>query len=151
MTKTMCAAERAFDNNDTRTTNRLTITSGASSVRWRRRLVLTGASVAALTALSAGPAAAQFWRGNQSSDWMDGRNWSGNAVPSGGAVVISTTSPNPTVLGVNGPATGRTGNLALGGANAAGSLTIQNGSTLTSTGAVVGLAGVQEASTPRLP
>jgi uncharacterized protein with beta-barrel porin domain len=44
MTKAMCAVERAFNNNNVSTTTRLAIASGAASTRWRRRLVLTGAS-----------------------------------------------------------------------------------------------------------
>jgi outer membrane autotransporter protein len=55
-------------------------------------------------------------------------------VPTGGAtVIINLTSPSPTVLGVNGPVNGATGNAVLGLSNVA-NLTIQNGSVLTSTG-----------------
>jgi fibronectin-binding autotransporter adhesin len=107
-----------------------------------RHLLLASASAAALTALSAGSAAAQSWTGTTSNDWMVGTNWSGSAVPIAGSVNIDTTSPNPTVLGVAGPATGTTGNISVGNGST-GSLTIQNGSTLTSSGAglVIGVAG----------
>ncbi|SEI09009.1 fibronectin-binding autotransporter adhesin [Tardiphaga sp. OK245] len=108
------------------------------------RLLLASASVAALTAISAGSAAAQSWTGTTSNDWMVGTNWSGSAVPIAGSVTIDTTSPNPTVLGVAGPAAGTTGNISVGvNTGSTGSLTIQNGSTLTSSGAglVIGVAG----------
>jgi fibronectin-binding autotransporter adhesin len=107
-----------------------------------RHLLLASASATALTALSAGSAAAQSWTGTTSNDWMVGTNWSGSAVPIAGSVNIDTTSPNPTVLGVAGPAAGTTGNISVGN-GLTGSLTIQNGSTLTSSGAglVVGVAG----------
>ncbi len=68
---------------------------------------------------------------------MVGSNWSGNTVP-GASVLINTNSPNPTVLGLNGPAIGRTLSLVMSGA---GSLTIQNGSTLTTTGTAASLVG----------
>ncbi|WP_170849699.1 autotransporter outer membrane beta-barrel domain-containing protein [Tardiphaga sp. OK245] len=97
-----------------------------------------------MTAISAGSAAAQSWTGTTSNDWMVGTNWSGSAVPIAGSVTIDTTSPNPTVLGVAGPAAGTTGNISVGvNTGSTGSLTIQNGSTLTSSGAglVIGVAG----------
>jgi T5SS/PEP-CTERM-associated repeat protein/autotransporter-associated beta strand protein len=101
------------------------------------RLFLTGASVAVLTALWAGSAAAQTWIGTTSSNWTVGSNWFPGTVPvAGGAVIISSGS-NP-ILGVNGPATGFTGNFNIGSAGA-NTLTIQNGSTLTSTGATINL------------
>lgn len=90
---------------------------------------------AALIAPFAGSAAAQTtWTGTTSTDWTVGTNWSGG-VPTAGVVNITTLSPNPTVLGVNGPATGATGNLFVSSAvGGSASLTIQNGSTLTSSG-----------------
>lgn len=49
---------------------------------------------------------------------------------------IDPTSPSPAVLGKNGPAVGTTGQLTVGNTPGRfGNLTIQNGSTLTSTGA----------------
>ena len=106
---------------------------------------LASASAAALMALSTASASAQSWTGATSTDWTDGSNWSGGAVPVAGNVVnINTTSPSPTVLGGGGAATGATGNLSVGvTAGSSGNLTIQNGSTLTSGGAtlVIGVAG----------
>jgi T5SS/PEP-CTERM-associated repeat protein len=105
-------------------------------LRWNWRLLLTGASVALLTALSAESASAQTWTGATSNDWTVGSNWNGGTVPGGGAgVTISTGSG--VVLGVNGAASGATGGLIIGGTSAG--LTIQNGSTLTS-GNTVGIA-----------
>jgi outer membrane autotransporter protein len=104
------------------------------------RLLLASASAAALTALSAGSAAAQVvWTGTTSNDWTVGTNWSGGAAPTGASTVnIDTTSPNSTVLGVGGAATGATGNITVGVTGAgSGNLTIQNGSTLTSSGATL--------------
>jgi fibronectin-binding autotransporter adhesin len=104
----------------------------ADSVRHRggrwRAVVFAGTAFAAL-ALLAGPAAAQTWNGNTSTDWTTGSNWSSGTPPTGGNAVIN--SGNPVVLGVTGPAAGSTNGLTLGGT---ANLTIQNGSTLTSTG-----------------
>lgn len=100
--------------------------------------LLSGVGVAALAlaALSASPAMAQNWTGTTSSDWTVGTNWVGGAAPVAGAVVIDTTSPNPTVLGVGGPAVGTTGQMIVGNSPGTfGNLTIQSGSTLTSSGA----------------
>lgn len=98
--------------------------------------LLSGVGAAALViALSAGSATAQTWTGNTSNDWMVGTNWSTSTVPAGGAVHIGTISPNPTVLGVGGAAVGTSGDLYVAGTTGLfGNLTIQNGSTLTSTG-----------------
>ncbi|CAN7543071.1 autotransporter outer membrane beta-barrel domain-containing protein [Devosia sp. LjRoot16] len=103
-----------------------------------RARLLSGVGLAALAlaALWAGPAAAQSWTGTTSDDWTVGSNWSGGTVPVAGTVNIDPTSPSPTVLGKNGPAVGTTGSLTVGNTPGRfGNLTIQNGSTLTSTGA----------------
>ncbi|PAY04035.1 hypothetical protein CK489_32605 [Bradyrhizobium sp. UFLA03-84] len=95
------------------------------------RLLLLSASVAALSALAPGSAAAQTWTGATSNDWTVGSNWSGGAAPTSG------TSPNivagsTVVLGVNPGATSTTGNMAIRDvAGGTTSLTIQNGATLT--------------------
>jgi fibronectin-binding autotransporter adhesin len=102
-------------------------------------LLLASISAAALTILFAGSAAAQVnWTGTTSNDWTAGTNWSGGAVPTAGStVVINTTSPNATVLGMGGAAVGTTGQMIVGDTNgSAANLTIQNGSTLTSSSAV---------------
>jgi outer membrane autotransporter protein len=103
-----------------------------------RRLLLISLSVVVLSALLPRSAAAQ-WTGATSSDWMTGTNWVGGTVPIAGAGInISTISPNPTVLGVGGPAAVTTGNIGVGiGIGTSGNLTIQNGSTLTSNGASI--------------
>ncbi|MGM4903914.1 autotransporter family protein [Tardiphaga sp. 866_E4_N2_1] len=49
---------------------------------------------------------------------------------------IDPSSPNPTVLGVNGPATGATRSIVVGQNGTSANLTIQNGSTLTSTSTI---------------
>lgn len=90
-------------------------------------------------ALSAGAASAQNWTGTTSSDWTDGSNWTGGVAPGAGATVnistIGVPSQGPTVLGVTGPISVSVGAIQVGqGGPAHGVLTIQNGSTLTSTG-----------------
>ncbi|WP_245448719.1 hypothetical protein [Bradyrhizobium ottawaense] len=106
---------------------------------------LASAAAAALIALSPRSASAQSWTGTTSSDWTVGSNWSGGAVPIAGNLVnINTTSPNPTILGVGGAAAGATGRLTVGNTTGSfGNLTIQNGSTLTTSGATIaiGVAG----------
>jgi outer membrane autotransporter protein len=97
--------------------------------RWHR-LLLICLPVAALAALLPRSAAAQTWIGATSNDWTVGSNWNGGTVPAGGAVNINST--NPAVLGVNGPASGSTANFIMGVSGGTVSLTIQNGSTLTS-------------------
>jgi fibronectin-binding autotransporter adhesin len=97
------------------------------------RGLLVGASVAALSALSPRSAAAQqAWTGATSSDWMTATNWSTGTLPGAGSSVnINVSSPNPTVL--SGGATAATGGIAVGsGVGSFGNLTIQGGSTLTS-------------------
>ena len=101
-------------------------------LRARATQLLCGISAAgALGLFLSSPAAAQTWRGATSNDWTDGSNWTGNAAPTTGAVIINTPS-NPAVLGVSGAATGTTGDFSLGTAGGSGNLTFQNGSTLTS-------------------
>ncbi|MBR0692741.1 autotransporter outer membrane beta-barrel domain-containing protein [Bradyrhizobium lablabi] len=90
-------------------------------------------SVTALSALLPRSAAAQTWTGATSNDWTVGSNWTGGTAPAGGAVSIASGST--VILGVSGPATGTTGTINVrASAGATTNLTIQNGSTLTSTG-----------------
>jgi outer membrane autotransporter protein len=91
-------------------------------------------SASALAALLPRSAAAQAWTGATSNDWMVGSNWSSGTVPvAGTGVTISVVSPNPTVIGVNGAVTAATGGITVGsGVGQSANLTIQNGSTLTS-------------------
>ena len=109
------------------------------------RLLPASAAAAVLIVLSPRSASAQSWTGTTSNDWTVGSNWSGGAVPiAGNVVTINTTSPNPTILGVGGAAAGATGQLTVGNTTGSfGNLTIQNGSTLTSsaTTIAIGVAG----------
>jgi outer membrane autotransporter protein len=131
----MRAVERAFDNNTIRTTHRLATASSAASMRWRRRLVLSGASVAALTALplmcATSEAASPTWNGGTSNDWTVGSNWTTGTAPTS-ATPAQITSGGTAVLGVNGAASGATNTLFLAGTLP--SLIIENGSTLTTNG-----------------
>jgi len=80
-----------------------------------------------------GPALAQTatWTGATSNDWMDGSNWSTKAVPVLATMVdIGTVAPNATVLGVGSAQSAEARGLSVG-FGGIGSLTIQNGSTLT--------------------
>lgn len=125
-----------------------------------RRLLLIGVSAVTLLGLSTGLASAQsaaVWIGATSNDWTDGSNWSTGAAPTAANTLnMNVTSPNAAVLGVGGPATGATGGFIMGGSVAGeiGNLTIQNGSTLTTSNAArFGLAatsgGVVTVTGPR--
>ncbi len=94
------------------------------------------AAVAMLSALLPRSVAAQGWSGTTSSDWTVATNWVAAFLPSAGvAAAISTASPNPTILGVSGAASAAVGGFGVAQpAASSGSLTIQNGSTLTSGG-----------------
>jgi fibronectin-binding autotransporter adhesin len=98
----------------------------------------------ALVALAA-PAAAQIvtWTGGTSADWTDGSNWAGGVVPTPPATaIINNSTLGPIVLGVTGAATASTGNLQIGsGAGVAPNITIQNGSTLTSSSGSIAHGG----------
>ena len=107
------------------------------------RRLLASAAATALTALSAGSASAQTWQGNTNSDWTNGTNWSSGLAPTGlTTVTIDSSSPNPTVLGVNGPATGATRTMTVGLNGTSANLRIQNGSTLTSAGPIFAIGSV---------
>ena len=124
---------------------------GGRLIKWRGSLVSVGPcllslSVMLLPAVMPGTVAAQTWKGSMSSDWTTATNWSTGAVPTTGTVIINTMSPNPTVLGVSAAASRTSGTINIGSASgASGSLTIQNGSTLTSSG--VGYIGNASGST----
>jgi outer membrane autotransporter protein len=86
------------------------------------------------------PAQAADWRGLTSSDWTDASNWSGGIPGAGATVNISTfgvPAASPAVLGVSGPVSVSVGSTLVGqNPTVPGNLIIQNGSTLTNTGAV---------------
>jgi fibronectin-binding autotransporter adhesin len=99
--------------------------------------ILAAASVATIALLVAAPAAAQTaWTGSTSNDWTDASNWSNGLPDSSDGTTINSGIANPTVLGVSGAATGATNGLILSGT--AGSLTVRNGSTLSSATAAIG-------------
>src|SRR5262245_16655466 len=98
----------------TNVTSRAVNVLNVSITKKLRRLFLTSASAAALSALSAGSATAQVaWTGTTSTDWTTSTNWSGGAVPTS-ANTVTIDSSNPAVLGVGGAATASTGNVSVG-------------------------------------
>ncbi len=101
---------------------------------------LAGAAVTTLAILLAGPAMAQVWTGSTSNDWTVGSNWSGGVVPGVVGITIGTSAANPTVLGVSGAQTVGTAGLLIGSAGTTASLTVQNGSALSSSVASIGSA-----------
>ncbi|MCD9121135.1 autotransporter outer membrane beta-barrel domain-containing protein [Cupriavidus sp. UGS-1] len=103
--------------------------SGGERRRCRTRLARVGAGALTIWGL-ASPASAQVWTGATSNDWMTGSNWSTNAVPSGNVTINQQT--NSVVLGASGPAAATMGTLQMGTAAGTSGLTIQNGSTLSS-------------------
>jgi len=104
----------------------------ARQFAFHRSSISTTALLAATALLgAAAPAWAQSWTGATSTDWTVGSNWTGNAAPTTGSVIINTPS-NPAVLGASGATTGTTGDFSLGTGGGSGNLTIQNSSTLTS-------------------
>ncbi|SDD16322.1 outer membrane autotransporter barrel domain-containing protein [Bradyrhizobium brasilense] len=116
---------------------RLTASPSRTRAQFHRLLLLLTASVAALSALMPGSAAAQTWTGATSNDWTVGSNWNTGTAPAGGAVNIVPGSN--VVLGVSPGATGTTSTLNVRDlAGGTTNLTIQNGSTLTSTTASIG-------------
>ena len=125
------AVGRALIKKTTNTTTLFATAYRTARFRWRRSLVLTGVLAALLTSLSAGSASAQSWSGATSNDWTVGSNWSGGAAPTGVGRGV-TIGKGPVVLGVNGAASGATNGLLTEGTST--SLTIENGSTLTSNG-----------------
>ena len=104
------------------------------------------ASAIALSTLLPRSAAAQThnWTGATNSDWTTATNWNTGTVPGAGSSVGITNAP-PAVLGVSGPVTATTTSLVIAsGVGSTGNLTIQNGSTLTSSGATlrIGQGGI---------
>ncbi|MGF7056242.1 T5SS/PEP-CTERM-associated repeat protein/autotransporter-associated beta strand protein, partial [Bosea sp. OAE752] len=111
--------------------------------RFIHRLLATTSALALAQAfvviVAADAALGQSWTGTANTDWTNSANWTGG-VPINGTVTINTPS-NPAILGVNGAATGTTGNLSVGNGGT-GNLTIQNGSTLTTIGTAFSYIGV---------
>lgn len=107
--------------------------SGGDNGRCQALVASVGAATLAIGCWSS-PASAQVWTGTTSSNWTVGSNWSTGTVPTGN-VTFNTQTPNPTVLGVSGSATATIGNLTMGAAAGTSALTVQNGSTLSSSAA----------------
>ena len=105
-----------------------------SGLKRRSRALLAGVSVGTMVICGwSASADAQVWKGTTSTDWTVGSNWSTGVAPNGTATVtINTNSPNPTVLGVSGAASSTIGNLQMGTVAGTSALTIQSGSTLSS-------------------
>src|ERR1700761_5128494 len=99
------AVERAVIEKITNT-NPPAIARSAARVKWRQQILLITASAALCTTLSVGSAAAQGWTGAISNDWTNSANWNSGLPTSAGTAMINTSSANPTVLGVSGPAIG---------------------------------------------
>jgi T5SS/PEP-CTERM-associated repeat protein/autotransporter-associated beta strand protein len=98
-----------------------------------RRLLAT-ASMLALALAAATPVRAQTaWTGTTSTDWFTAGNWTAG-VPTGSVTTIDTNSPNATVVG----AAGAQANALYVGFSSTGTLTIQNGGTLTNGAGLVG-------------
>lgn len=114
----------------------VTMTSLAQHHPTRRRTALHLRSMAlgllAGTALGGSAMAQANWTGTTSSSWFDMSNWDTNAVPtSADDVSIGTMSPNAAAVdGANANA----GQVVVGMGAGAGSLSILNGGTLTSSG-----------------
>lgn len=104
------------------------------------RLLLASLLVVVLSALFTRSASAQAnWTGLTSNDWMTGGNWTTAAPPVPGQTVnigiLGAPPQRETILGVGGPFSVSVGTMSVGNSGGtAGNLTIQNGSTLTSTG-----------------
>ena len=123
-----------------RSPNRTRHCSPGTSRTRMLRLLLASLLVVALSALFARSASAQAnWTGLTSNDWMAGGNWTTAAPPIPGQTVnieiLGAPPQRETILGVGGPFSVSVGTMSIGNSGAtAGNLTIQNGSTLTSTG-----------------
>jgi outer membrane autotransporter protein len=112
------------------TSNALSASSGLIRV-----LVVT--ATAGLAFGPAAPASAQDWTGATSSDWFTGSNWSTGTPPTqiSIGVIIDAVVPNPTVVDAPGALVG----VMTVGDTGTGSLTIQNGGTLSSVfGTIIG-------------
>ncbi|WBX89197.1 autotransporter domain-containing protein [Achromobacter mucicolens] len=96
-----------------------------------------GLSGSGMLTLAAAPAIAQniTWNGTQSADWQDAQNWSSASLPgSTGYLFINSVTPNAPVIASGSAQAGVIFLGAIGGP----SLTVQNGSLLTSGSAIIG-------------
>ncbi len=89
--------------------------------------------------------AAETWTGTTSTDWFTASNWTPTAVPTGAdTVVINAQTPNPTSI-ATGNAFADLVYIANGGSSNA-TLTVSNGSTLTSSAAILASGGSSSAT-----
>ncbi|MET4307605.1 autotransporter domain-containing protein [Bradyrhizobium sp. RT4b] len=94
-----------------------------------RRLLGTSSMVAlGLVLATSTPSRATDWTGGTSTDWFTATNWSAGVPTSAGTAKIDTVAPNATVVG----ATGAQANTVIVGYSDTGTLTIQNGGTVSS-------------------
>jgi T5SS/PEP-CTERM-associated repeat protein len=114
------------------------LTLAASS----RRLLGTSSMVAlGLVLATSTPSRATDWTGGTSTDWFIGTNWSAGVPTSAVDANIDTVAPNATVVG----AAGAQAHVLWVGISGTGTLTIQNGGTLSN--AVLGVLGHNAGST----
>jgi len=100
-----------------------------------RAYLQTTTAAMALLAATSSTHAQSFWTGQFSSDWFLTGNWIGT-VPTGATNAnINTVVPNPTVVA----SAGGTADTLSVGLNGTGSLTIQNGGTVTDIFGVIGV------------
>ena len=110
------------------------------SVRHLQR-VLTATSVAVVSVLaSTTPSRAVDWTGTISTDWFDVGNWSAGVPTNATGTRIDTVTPNATVIG----AAGAQATSLRVGVSGTGTLTIQNGGTVSS---ALGIIAVNAGST----
>ncbi|MES2028025.1 MAG: autotransporter outer membrane beta-barrel domain-containing protein, partial [Pseudomonadota bacterium] len=114
------------------------LTLAASS----RRLLGSSSMVAlGLVLATSTPSRATEWTGGTSTDWFIGTNWSAGVPTSAVDAIIDTVAPNATVVG----AAGAQAHVLRLGNSGTGTLTIQNGGTLSN--AVFGVLGFNAGST----
>jgi len=93
----------------------------------------------ALLASAVAAQAQQVWTGTTSTDWFDANNWNPNTVPANGdQPTINTVTPRaPVIDGAAAPAAGSLTQIFIG-ENGTGTLTIQNGGSLTTVNGFIG-------------
>lgn len=106
--------------------------------RIERKHARAGTAAIAVLLVAAACATAQAadvdWTGAYSEYWLNGDNWQYNSVPGvNDNVYLNTVLPNPTVVSA---ATGKVATLTIGFDNT-GALTLQGGSTISSTAGVI--------------
>lgn len=101
----------------------------------RLRVALLAGTALTFAALPAQAQIAQAWNGNVSTDWFNGANWDSTTAPvAGDSATLNTTTPNPAII--DGTAGGYSAVDLFGlnvGLSGTGSLTINNGASVTVT------------------